>query len=370
MNFWLKVLTYSLPAGRVLGIPLRINWLLLVFIPILIRPFLQFTVAGVSPAYALLLGIMFVMLLYTSVLLHELGHAWGTRLVGNTIREIQLTPIGGVAIGEGRNASPRAELIVIGLGPAVSVLLVLVGWGLGHVVERIDATPLFLRAAVTWLFSINLMLALFNLLVPIFPLDSAKIVRAALSLRLNPQRVTYYLAQGGIGLAILILIAGIAGVPLPFIGAGSSFLLLIMIIGIQACFYVLRDVEYNQVYDSYDQWGQKPVYYDSDLMSRTKSRAGDDLRSLMPTRWGKPRRRPRAPAPVPRFRNMETVGYERKGRTKPAGPARVLDAHPEPDKIDDPAEVRALMRAAAEREDFETAARLKKRLKELTGFER
>lgn len=366
MEFWLKVLTFSLPAGRVLGIPLRINWLLLLFMPALIRPFLAYS-GILTPTIAFLMGLIFVVVLYGSILLHELGHAWGTRLVGNSVREIQLTPLGGVAIGEGHNASPRAELIVVGLGPAVSILLALAGWILRAGVRSWEDAPLLLSFTVGSVFSINMMLAMFNLLVPVFPLDSAKLLRAGLSLRFNPQKVTYYLAQAGIGLAVLILVAGVFGIPLPGLGAGSAFLWFIMIIAIQACMYVLRDVEYNQVYESYDQWGEKPVYYDTDLMTRIRMRVSNDLRRLTFRKWVRPYQ-PKGEK-LKRVAMPEPVTAARSQQAK--GPARVVDATPRaPEAITDPAELRALMRAAADREDFETAARLKRRLKEITGSEK
>src|SRR5687768_16992328 len=109
MKALMRVLTYSLPAGRILGIPLRINWLLLVFLPFIIAPYIRMGELGGHWTLGLLFGVLFVLILYGSVLLHELGHCWGMRLVGNTVREIQLTPIGGIAVGEGPNASPRTE---------------------------------------------------------------------------------------------------------------------------------------------------------------------------------------------------------------------------------------------------------------------
>ena len=363
MEFWLKILTYSLPAGRVMGIPLRVNWLLLVFLPFLIEPFLS---VGVPKQYALLMGIMFVAILYGSILLHELGHAWGTRLVGNTVREIQLTPLGGIAIGEGRNASPRAELLVIGLGPAVSIILATLGWVLTLSVRQWDAMPWLVVLGAMWLFRINMMLALFNLLLPIFPLDSAKLLRAGLSFRFNPQKVTYYMAQLGIGAAVVILLAGMARISLPFIGMAGSILMLIMVVAIQACVYVLRDVEYNQVYDTYDQWGEKPVYYDEDLMNRTRGRLVEDLRRMKVFGWLRPYKT-RATVGAPGRLRVPPMEATTSTSRKPKGPARVVDAHPDPSRITDPAEIRALMRSAVEREDFEAAAKLKRRLAELRG---
>lgn len=350
----MRILTYSLPAGRIMGIPLRVHWMLLLFIPAIVSPFVRIgTAAGGGTFWLLLLmGAVFVAVLYGSVLLHELGHCWGNRLVGNSAREIQLTPLGGIAIGEGANHSPRTELLVVGLGPAVSLALALLGWGGNWAAERLWPHLPVVTLPLEMLFRINLMLFLFNALLPIFPLDAAKLLRAGLSLRMNPQKATLYMAHAGIGLAVILLLASFSGIRLPFLGTIGPLLMLILILGIQACVYEMRVAEHDQVYSTWDTWGARPVYYDADIMSQARRRAESDLRVR--------RARPE-PSPFERVRRAAE-----KGR-KTAGPAKVLLATPKPEELTDPAEVRELMLEAANAQDFVLAARLKRRLQELTG---
>lgn len=379
----MRLLTYSLPAGRVMGIPLRINWILLLFIPFFIGRFVpDLRTSGGVGWIMLLLGTLYVVILYGSILLHELGHAWGMRLVGESCHEIQLTPLGGIAFGGGGNHSPRTELLVVGLGPAVSALLALTGWIGSELLGRFGwgqsefYSYFVVTSAVDFLYGLNLMLFLFNVFMPIFPLDSAKLLRALLSLRFDPQKTTYYVANLGVGLGVMVLFAWIMGISLPFIGRGSGILFLIALLGIQACLYELRALEFNDVYTAYDKWSTRPIYFDSEIMERAWRYMREDLGPLgrlIPGGGGKRRaapatgkRKSRPAAPV--FKSRSAPPSSRSARPekeKTTGTVRLVV--PDPESLTDPEEVRTLMEAAAEAEDFALAARLKRRLRELSG---
>ena len=355
MEFWMRILTWSLPAGRIMGIPLRVNWLLLLFIPALIGPFVRAAaVAGGGTAvWLLLVGTMQIMVLYGSVLLHELGHCWGNRLVGNVAREIQLTPLGGIAIGEGPNHSPRSELLVVGLGPAVSLALALAGWLASWMLQYLwPQAPWFVSFLFWSVFGTNAMLFLFNAFLPVFPLDSSKLVRAALSFRLNPRKATQYVAHAGIGLSVLILFSTFLGIRLPFLGMIGPMLMLILILGIQACVYELRAADYAPIYSTWDHWGGKQVYYDTEIMAEARRQARSDLR----IKHSGPGLRPAAQT------HERPAGKAGPQETK----TRILLAVPKPEKLTDPGEVRRLMMEAAATQDFSLAAKLKRRLQELT----
>jgi Zn-dependent protease len=154
-------------------------------------------VLGTVLAVALLTGLVF-----GSVLAHELGHALTARRFGVGTREILLLPIGGVALLEGEAERPRHDLLIALAGPAVSLVLGGVAWGL----SLLTSGDLF------WLLAeINLALGLFNL-VPAFPLDGGRVVRAGLTRWMGRTRATSAAARLGRLIAVaLVALAAIDG---------------------------------------------------------------------------------------------------------------------------------------------------------------
>lgn len=347
MDFWLKLLSYTLPAGRVFGVPLRVHWLMLVTLPLFLGP-----VAVAGGATGLGAGVTLFLILYGSILFHELGHAWGMRLVGCEAEEIWLTPIGGVAYGGGGDISPRTELIVVGLGPAASALLALMGWITTKTLAAfIPDAPLIARIAAGGLLGFNLMLLLFNMLLPVLPLDGARLVRAAFSLRHHPNKVTYYMANVGLGTCLLLFFASLFNVSLPFVGSIGGLLLLVLLMGAFTCWQTLRALPDSNVYRTQDSWGSHVHYADDEAMAQVRAR----FRGILP-----PQRRGAASGPI--------VSVGRPRRPERAGtqePARVVTAIPAPERIDDTKLLRDLMREAADAEDFKMAQRIKARLAEL-----
>lgn len=172
----------SLHLGRIRGISLGVNWTLLpIFLLIawsLADTLLPSAAAGYASWAYWFFAVLTTAAFYASLLAHELGHALVGRRHGVGVKGIVLWVFGGVAQLEGDTPTPRAELELAAAGPAVSLGIAAGGLATAAVLSALGASPL-LAAAVAWLGGINVLLALFNLL-PAFPLDGGRILRALL----------------------------------------------------------------------------------------------------------------------------------------------------------------------------------------------
>ncbi len=147
-------------------------------------------------------AVLLVIAVFGCLLLHELGHALMARRFGIETEDITLSPIGGVARLRRMPKAPGAELLIALAGPAVNILIVLVLaglYGLG-VVTNLWAM-VALQQFVIVLMVANLFLVAFNL-VPAFPMDGGRVLRALLSGWLGRARATMIAAGIGRVLAI------------------------------------------------------------------------------------------------------------------------------------------------------------------------
>ena len=201
---------WSWKIGRVGGIDLRVHatffillaWMALVY-------YRQSGTAGGAAR-----GVLFTIALFASVVLHELGHASAARRVGVPTRDITLLPIGGVARLEYIPRRAKQELGIALAGPAVTVVIAL---ALALVLTLLHAplrmvsdavvsgsVPAFL-AQLMW---VNVSLLVFNLL-PAFPMDGGRVLRAGLAMRTGYPRATEIAARVGRAFALLFGLVGL-----------------------------------------------------------------------------------------------------------------------------------------------------------------
>lgn len=168
------------------------------------------TIPDQTPATYLLLAIIAMLGFFWSLLLHELAHSLVARRFGVRIKGITLFLFGGVAELEAEPASARAELWIALAGPAMSLCLS-VGFALLAAIASLASGGVALSTVLGYLTTINLIIAVFNL-VPAFPLDGGRVLRAYLWHRHGDVlRATRTAAQSGTffgyGLTILGLLA-------------------------------------------------------------------------------------------------------------------------------------------------------------------
>ncbi len=176
---------------------------------------------------AALAGVTLVATLFGCVILHELGHALTAKHYGIGTLDITMYPIGGVARLEGIPREPRQELLIAIAGPAVNLAIAVVLLAVNIATGRpltpspfVDAEPNVL-GMLMWL---NLALVAFNML-PAFPMDGGRVLRAGLATRLSYRTATRIAAYIGQGMAVLFAVVAIF--PIPFFTTFNPVLLFV-----------------------------------------------------------------------------------------------------------------------------------------------
>jgi Zn-dependent protease len=183
----------SIKIGSILGITLRLHVLLLVMFGVLVFVFQE-------PPLVLLV-------LFGCVLLHELGHSLVALAFGIRVVDITLWPLGGMARMTQIPESTRIEGLIAIAGPAVNFLLALLGFVLGMPWDPASGSEL-----LAWFVGLNLVMGLFNLL-PAFPMDGGRLLRAFLGWRGNWLAATESAVRIGRWFALLLGVLGLTGIP-------------------------------------------------------------------------------------------------------------------------------------------------------------
>ena len=216
---------------RIRGIPLRIHPSWFVILALATLSFQQqygqqaLLGAGVpgSEALSWLLALATALLLFVSVLLHELGHSFAAIAQGVKVRSITLFLLGGVASIERESTTARGALIVAAAGPLVSLVLAAGLIGASHGAAHLSPA---LGALVSQLGELNLVLGLFNLL-PGLPLDGGLILKALVWQWTGSQRRGVQVATAS-GLMLSLLAIGLGTVVLLRSGSAGGLWLILL----------------------------------------------------------------------------------------------------------------------------------------------
>jgi Zn-dependent protease/CBS domain-containing protein len=160
---------------------------------------------------AVLAGVFFILAIFACVVLHEYGHALTARKFGIRTRDITLYPIGGVARLERMPDKPVQELWVALMGPAVNVVIAAAILAYLFVTNSLGPMANWTLAGSTFLerlMLVNLWLVAFNL-IPAFPMDGGRVLRALLAMRLEYTQATQVAANIGQGLALVFGFIGL-----------------------------------------------------------------------------------------------------------------------------------------------------------------
>lgn len=210
---------WSLTIGRIAGTDIRLHLTFLLFLVwIGLSDYLQ---RGTAAAVD---SIVFMLLVFLCVTLHEFGHIAMARHFGIRTPRVILSPIGGIASMERMPEKPRQELLVALAGPLVNVviaLLLMALFGLG--LSSITAIGFDTATLAERLLVVNVVLVLFNM-VPAFPMDGGRVLRAVLAMNLGAPRATALAARIGQGFAFLFVLLGLFYNPiLIFVGVFIYF---------------------------------------------------------------------------------------------------------------------------------------------------
>jgi Zn-dependent protease len=203
---------WSFPIAEVAGIKIKVH---VTFFLILILGAIQW--GGPYGATGAVYGVVLMILLFVCVTLHELGHSIVAMRFGVPVREIVLLPLGGVALLSRNAEKPWQELLIAAAGPIVNIVIAVLLFGATGTATALgtldgsalqENAPPSLSSLLIWLLQANVILVLFNL-IPAFPLDGGRMLRAILAMLMPPQRATRIATAIGQVIAIGLGIVGV-----------------------------------------------------------------------------------------------------------------------------------------------------------------
>ena len=185
---------WSFKIARIAGIEVRVHATFF-----LLLAFLGSAYARNGGAPAAIAGVFFTCLVFGCVLLHEFGHALAARRYGIRTPDITLLPIGGVARLDRMPDRPSQEIVVAIAGPLVNVVIAALLWiylAVSGGLHAMDSLDHFAASMPMRLLVVNVGLVLFNM-IPAFPMDGGRVLRAVLAMRMDYARATHIAASIG-----------------------------------------------------------------------------------------------------------------------------------------------------------------------------
>ncbi len=204
-------MSWSLKIARVAGTEIRVHVTFLIFLV-----WIGYADYQENGAEAALENVIFVSLLFSCVLLHELGHALAARRFGIPTPDITLLPIGGVARLQRMPDKPAQEIAVALAGPAVNVLiagLLVTAGGASIDPAQLRHLPDHAGGLASRLATVNAALVAFNL-IPAFPMDGGRLLRSLIAMATTYGRATRIAAGIGQGFAFLFGFLGLTANPM------------------------------------------------------------------------------------------------------------------------------------------------------------
>src|SRR4051794_25736058 len=192
---------WSIPIGTINGTVVRLHLTFLIFL--LWIGATHYARGGWQAATS---GLLFIIALFLCVLLHEFGHIFTARRFGVSTPDVTLLPIGGVARLERIPEAPHEEFLVAIAGPLVNVAIAVALVVFAHArlnmgdLNAIESTSASLTDQLA---AVNIFIALFNM-IPAFPMDGGRVLRALLAAKLDFVRATEIAASIGQGVAFAL----------------------------------------------------------------------------------------------------------------------------------------------------------------------
>ncbi len=209
-------MSWSFTLGTVRGVRIRIH---ATFLLIFLWAAYNWGFGSRWGGSGAIFGVVLMLLLFLCVVLHELAHSFVAMFYGVQVREIELSPIGGMAKMDSLPGKPHQEFVMAVAGPLVNLIIAvplglvalwMVRSGLIKSIRHLS----YLMVRPSWqglilnVFASNIVLAVFNLL-PAFPMDGGRMLRSSLAWGIGQRQATRWAARVGQGLAVIMALAGL-----------------------------------------------------------------------------------------------------------------------------------------------------------------
>lgn len=233
-----RMFTGGIQLGRIFGIRIRLDWSLILIFFLVVFDLGAGLLPRWHPAWGPVLSwsvaLAAAVLFFVSILLHELSHSLVAKAFGIPVSSITLFLFGGVSSIEHDPNSPGEEALMAGVGPLTSiglgVVFLALAWLVSALPADVAANPALamqqmspLSTLLAWLGPINILVGVFNL-IPAFPLDGGRVLRATLwALTRSLRKATRWASRAGQAFAWFLIATGVAmafGFYVPLLGRG------------------------------------------------------------------------------------------------------------------------------------------------------